>query len=595
MSKRLLCILLAALLTAAAVSCRRGDTSDGEDSTAATLPPTAVTEDGAASHEPLPEEPQSLSHFSDLSLNGRPCFDGDPLAGLQAASYTLPIQDGTPLTSLSLSGWIGFSMAIDAFGYSIDGGEAVYALFATYTDESVKSEGGDYALSFTVTVPLFDLKAGSHTVTFLVRLADGSVVNLLPTVSLPREGLTVDASRPYHSSLTHVNSQGPNGSPAYEGRGGSVERGVDILDATLNGHEVDQDRLLRISGWLAVDGGVERYVWSADGVSWYPAATGGENGEPTTGYFAELGYGNATENAVFTDLVLDLTPYHERNVAITVGAVPKDSPDTVVPFVTLTGLNVPYLPVDVSFSYTSEIGRDAVGCDLRDSDLSHAFAFCYGAGDVRYVDERDGSPVYAYEGIHSFQSSVDGTFSMTAHVQEMRGCAFFFVRGTRAMRSVVDVNLPLDNFYETDGLGLCGGAGIYAKLEGGTLTVVIKGLDPNADYRIANHTYYFPAEGDTLTMADDGRTVHVLVNGKEITSIRLSGETEYPEHFASVAPLIRFAETAEILLADGSAATVVNTLVASTCQAQCGAAVRGGGLIFDEISLIPYSDLSAAR
>ena len=99
-------------------------------------------------------------------------------------------------------------------------------------------------------------------------------------------------------------------------------------------------------------------------------------------------------------------------------------------------------------------------------------------------------------------------------------------------------------------------------------------------------------EGDTLTLVDDGSSVHILVNGRTITSILLRGETEYPEHFASVIPLIRFAKTAEILLADGHTATVQNTLVASTCQAQCGAAIRGGALYFDEISLIPYSEHS---
>ena len=594
MLKRLLCILLVTMLTVSAVSCRRGTspTDHGEATDAATLPTTTTAEDDTASDEPFPTDPNVRSHFSDLSLNDVPCFDGDPLAGLSAADYTLPVQDGTILTSISLSGWVGFSMAIDAFGYSIDGGEAVYGLFSTYTDKSVKAEGGDYALCFSITAPLFALKAGSHTVTFVARLADGSVVGILPTISLSREGLTVDASRPYHSSLTHVNGQGPNGTAAYEGRGGSSDRGVDILDATLNGHTVDPDRRIRISGWLAVDGGVERYVWSADGIVWYPAVTNGQTGEPSTGYFAELGHENATENATFGDLILDLTPYQERNVAITVGGIPKDAPHTVVPFVTVTGLNVPYLPHDIDYSYSSKIEGNTVGCDLQESDLSPVFQFVYGAGDIHHVNERDGKLVYAYEGLHSFQASMEGLFAMTARVREMRGCSFFFIRGTRAVRSVVDVPLRLDNFYETDGAGLCGGAGIYAKLHDGTLTVVIKGLDPTADYRVKNHIYTFPAEGDTLTLVDDGSSVHILVNGRKITSILLRGETEYPEHFASIIPLIRFAKTAEILLADGNTATVQNTLVASTCQAQCGAAIRGGALYFDEISLIPYSEHS---
>ena len=605
MLKRLTCVLLAALLLFVTVSCRRDPSPDVEgDTTSPSTDPftdsDATTNDviitpGHEPDDPALDEKVVAARLDALTLNGDPCFEGDIPSSLEAADYTLVIRDGTPLTYITLSGWIGFSMAIDSFGYSVDGGEGVYGLFSTYTEEAVKAEGGAYALRFTVTVPLINLKPGSHTVCFVARLADGTVAELLPPISLSREGLEVDASRPFHSSLTHVNGKGPRGSEAYTDRGGNTERGVDILDAVLEGHKPDQDRLLRVSGWFATEGGVERYVWSADGITWYPAVNNGATGEPSEGYFAELGFENATENAVFADLTLDLTPYNERGVAVTVGGVPKDAPDTVVPFVTVTGLTVPYLPRDIEFTYTSDLDSNAVGDDIRSTDLSYMFDFAYGAGETRFVAERDGEIVYAYDGIHSFQASMEGTFAMTARIQEMRGCSFLFIRGTRAVRSVVEVPLRLDNFYETDGLGLCGGAGIYAKLADGTLTVVIKGLDPNADYRIKNYTYYFPANGSELTLADDGRTVRILVDGKEITSVRLDGETEYPEHLDTVSPAIKFAETAVIILANGKTETVVNTLVASTCVAQCGAAVRGGGLYFDEISVMPYSEFAAKQ
>jgi hypothetical protein len=110
MLKRLLCILLVTMLTVSAVSCRRGTspTDQGEATDATTLPTTTTAEDDTASDEPFPTDPNVRSHFSDLSLNDVPCFDGDPLAGLSAADYTLPVQDGTILTSVSLSGWVGF-------------------------------------------------------------------------------------------------------------------------------------------------------------------------------------------------------------------------------------------------------------------------------------------------------------------------------------------------------------------------------------------------------------------------------------------------------------------------------------------------------
>ena len=158
------------------------------------------------------------------------------------------------------------------------------------------------------------------------------------------------------------------------------------------------------------------------------------------------------------------------------------------------------------------------------------------------------------------------------------------------MVSVAEVPIPLYNFYETDGLGTCGGAGIYASLKEGTLTVIIKGLDPTASYRVQNHTFRFPAEGSELTMADDGHYIHVLVDGREITSIRLDGETEYPEHFSHIAPYVTFAETAVIVLEGGQTATVENTLVASTCNAQCGMAIRGGTVLFDRMEVFPYSE-----
>ena len=89
----------------------------------------------------------------------------------------------------------------------------------------------------------------------------------------------MDAARLFHSSLTHINGQGPHGSPSYEGRGGNPDRGVDILDASLDGHKVDQDRLLRVSGWLAgilamvIIPGWWREAWSA--TSGPPTASAG--------------------------------------------------------------------------------------------------------------------------------------------------------------------------------------------------------------------------------------------------------------------------------------------------------------------------------
>lgn len=582
---RIICALLCAALSLAAPACRRGeipeDTTDHETCTEA-----PGTEEDSGTVQPPPPPPSSVrgAHLDSLVLNREALFEDGLAEGLAAAGYTLRIPEGTENYALELRGWIGFDRSIDTFGYRLDGGETVYGPFATYTEDNVKLAGGEYALRYVMTVPLFDLKAGAHTVSFLARLADGSVEPVLPDLTLIYEGVTVDASIPYHSSVTRLESK------AYENRGGSTAGGMDILDATLDGIQIGQDLRLSLEGWLALSGGVERYVWSADGVTWYPACTGGVTGEPAAGHFASLGFENAAENALFPELVLDLTPCAGKNAAVTVGGVPKSAPDSVVPFLTVTGLNIPERSKDLDFTYLTRADHNRAGTDLASSDLRYLFEINYGAGDIRHVNAHDGTLCYCYEGIHSFQTVADGCFAFTAEVNAMTGCSFLFVRGTKAVRSVDEVPIPLHAFYETDGTGLCGGAGIYAKLSDGVLTLVVKALDPSVPYRIKNHTFEFPAEGNRLTLADDGSSVYVLVDGREITRVVIDGYAEYPEHFQTVAPYVQFAATATVTLPGGKTQVIHDTLVAATVRSHFGAAVRGGGIHFSELSVIPFSE-----
>jgi hypothetical protein len=460
----------------------------------------------------------------------------------------------------------------------------VYGLFATYTENNVKLVGGEHALRYVMTVPLFDLKAGAHTVSFLARMTNGSVEPILPELTLIYEGVAVDVSIPYHASVTRLENK------IYENRGGSTAGGMDIMDATLDGVQLGQDCCLALEGWLALSGGVERYVWSADGVTWYPARTGGITGEPSAGHFAALGFENAAGNALFPELILDLTPCAGKNTAVTVGGVPQNAPDSVVPFLTVTGINVPERLGDLDYTYLTRADYNKEGTDLASSDLRYLFEINYGAGDTRHVSGHNGALCYCYEGIHSFQTVADGCFALTAEVTAMTGCSFLFVRGTKQVRSVDEVPIPLHAFYETDGTGLCGGAGIYAKLSGGVLTLVVKALDPDVPYRIKNHIFEFSAAGDRLTLADDGSTVYVLVDGREITRVAIDGYAEYPEHFQSVAPYVQFAATATVTLSDGRTEVIQDTLVAATARSHFGVAVRGGGIHFSELSVVPFSE-----
>ena len=593
--KRILPLLLAAALVCAALGCRSRQEDPSVDTTDAS-PLESSPEETETSYPylppPPPPDPELIGFgIESLSFDGVPLFEGEDLtAALEAANYTLPVSMESIPLALTLCGWVGFREAVDSFGYRVNGGEAVYGLFEIPDREDVTEPGGEYARRFAITVPLFTLKVGRHTVEPIARLADGSVHALMPALTVDIQGPDTDLSLPYHSSVTHLNGKGPQGSPAYEGRGGSTERGVDVVDATLDGIAVGADCTLRLKGWLALEGGVERYVWSPDGSIWYTALSGYESGEPAEGHFASLGFANASENALMTELSLDLSPCGGRIAWITVGAVPKDHPDRVVPFLTVTGLDIPVAPVDIGYSFVSELSANPAGTDLLASDLASFFDISYGAGDTRRVDLLEGAPCYLYEGIHSLQALMDGTYAITAHVHSMGRSSFLFVRGAKAVVSVDPVNIPLYNFFETDGLGYCGGAGIYARLNEGVLQLMVKALDPAAPYRIRNCIYELPAEGRELTLADDGVTVSCYVDGVLMAQVRCEGMVEYPDHFAVVQPYIRFAETATVTLADGRVEVIENTLVAATCASQAGIAIRGGHVYFRHLEVIPLSE-----
>jgi hypothetical protein len=591
--KRLILLLLASVLLVTSFGCRsrREEPTDTASSAEQSTPEETTKISTPLPPTPPPDPTVVGSDLDMILLDGEPLLSGDQTAAeLERLGYTLSVSMDLSPVSLTLCGWVGFRESIDTFGYRLDGREAVFGHFAIYTEEAVQEAGGEYARRYAVTVPLFDLRSGAHTVELLARLADGSVKTIIPTLTLVKEGLIPDLNRPFHSSVTQLNGQGPDGAPAYEGRGGSIDRGVDVMDATLSGIAVSADCRLRLSGWMALEGGVERYVWSADGSTWYTALSGSADGEPSEGYYASLGYESATENALFTDLTLDLSPIGGRLAWITVGAIPKDAPDCVVPFFTLTGLNIPFLPVDIGYGFATDVHANPTGTELHNSDLAAYFEISYGAGDIRRVDLIDGEPAYLYEGIHSFQALMGGTFAMTATVQSMGRSSFFFVRGHRQMLSVDEVPIPLANFYETDGAGLCGGAGIYARLDEGTLTLVVKGLDPNTAYHVRNYVYEIPAEGDQLTLADDGMQIFCYVNGKLMATVCPAGSAEYPDYFTSE-HAYGFAETATVTLADGRTDVIHDTLIAATCFSQAGAATRGGHIHFSKLTVTPLAEL----
>ena len=613
MIKRICVLLLALSLAAAAVGCRpspdgpaQPDTSapsentDSEtnadtapDTETDTPPASEETSDTSEPESPLPEPPPVTvvaSYFETVTVDGVPCLtgDGDRDQLLTAAGNRITIPDGADAVALSVTGWIGFDCPIDTFGFSVDG-DATFGNFSLYTEDNVRVVGGAYALRFAIHVPVFDLNPGAHTIQLLARLHNGTVVNLRQSITLQMGGLVADTAIPYHATLTHL-----NGTACKDGAGNSASG---MASVSGEGARVGDDGRMTVSGWLATEGGIDRYVWSADGITWYDAETDGTTGEPDGTSFSSLGYTDAAVNALFTGLTLNLSPYDGQTVDITLGAVPRNSTDKVIPFVRITALSVPDQINDIACSFRADASVNPTGTDLRASDLMDVFTVNYGVGEPRSVVDAEGSICYALSGIHEIYAGVDGRYALSAKFLQMDPSSFLFVRGYHAVISddllengdAAKGQFHVNTFYETDSAGAMGGAGIYATLGSGKLTVMVKYYDPNCISRIGNHFTEIACSGSTLTLYDDGTNVSVYVDGKLRVTVQLEGSVSYPD-INNIAPYGTFASTAVISVAGGKSTTIRNTLVASTCLAQCGLTIRGGSVYFTDLTLLPPSE-----
>ena len=246
---------------------------------------------------------------------------------------------------------------------------------------------------------------------------------------------------------------------------------------------------------------------------------------------------------------------------------------------------------DITDTFISDVASNAEGTDLQASDLANFFTITYGAADPHVVS----GGMYQYGGINELYTAVDGLYAFSINMLEAANTAMAFVRGTRVVHSVdlpaVDGALyPINNYYETDGQGRMGGAGIYAALYNGRLNLMIKSYDDETRTHQINRDYSIVADGTNLTIADDGSTIYFLVDGNLLATVALSGSTSY-EKICDLAEGITFAQTAVVTLADGTTDTIENTLVVATVQSQLGIAVRPAAIKFDSIKVLGFSDV----
>ena len=104
---------------------------------------------------------------------------GSVESGLNAGGNKIEITKGS--SSLSCTGWIGFGYPTLAFGYSIDGSDAILKIAPTAPEAAVLAAGGEHAVRFSINIDVSELEVGEHTVSFLayVDAKDGVVAKLI--------------------------------------------------------------------------------------------------------------------------------------------------------------------------------------------------------------------------------------------------------------------------------------------------------------------------------------------------------------------------------------------------------------------------------
>lgn len=253
---------------------------------------------------------------------------------------------------------------------------------------------------------------------------------------------------------------------------------------------------------------------------------------------------------------------------------------------------------DTSDRFATKLSDYLLGTPLENTDLVNFFSV-YTPTVGSLVDVRNGRPVYHLTPMGEMYADMNGHYSFRVNNVDSGSRGWIFVRGYQVVDSA-DAAAAYDpatgyyrvhHYYEMDGDGYLGGAGIYARITDGRLYILIKSYDSSRTTRIGNNIYSLPCEGDDITIADDGKTVSILVGDRLYAQIELTGTTVYSD-LEVVRPRNTFAEKAVLTLADGRVETIENTLVADTCMAQIGIMVRADSIRFTALQVGAYAEVT---
>ena len=255
-------------------------------------------------------------------------------------------------------------------------------------------------------------------------------------------------------------------------------------------------------------------------------------------------------------------------------------------------------PTDTADRFVTKLSDYLPGTPLENTDLVNFFTL-HTPTVGSLVDVRSGRPVYHLTPLGEMYADMNGHYSFRVSNVDGGSRGWIFARGYQVVDSAdaADAYDPatgyyrVHHYYDMDGDGYLGGAGIFTRITDGRLYILIKSYDPDSVTRIGNRIYSLPCKGDDLTVADDGDTVSVLVGDTLYARIELTGTAVYPD-LEVVRPRNTFAAKAVLTLADGRVETIENTLVADTCMAQIGIMVRADSIRFTSLQVGAYSEVT---
>ena len=153
----------------------------------------------------------------------------------------------------------------------------------------------------------------------------------------------------YHTVIDYINGKGPGGASVTYSNGlgaSAFELGrQEMVDAVADQIQVTEKGRLIVTGWIALFGGVNKYVYritEGESVGEWMDAVGGSDAPHYESIFLQFGCFASEKNAAFQEnpLILDLNAYDGKTISIEIAAVPEIMQEARVTFLTIIDLAV---------------------------------------------------------------------------------------------------------------------------------------------------------------------------------------------------------------------------------------------------------------